>query len=118
MVPVVGDEGSSSVCSKGPSQLAASFSFDTSIRTDRRMAVNFATRKERRWRFRVVAMVGRRSCVVRSEQYRRYAQACLLLARNAEDEQARASLLHMAQVWFRLAEECVNETVERQSAES
>jgi hypothetical protein len=31
MVPVVGDEGSSSVCSKGPSQLAASFSFDTSI---------------------------------------------------------------------------------------
>ena len=58
MVPVVGDEGSSSVCSKGPSQLAASFSFDTSIRTDRRMVVNFATRKERRWRFRVVAMVG------------------------------------------------------------
>jgi hypothetical protein len=58
MVPVAGDEGSSSVCSKGPSQLAASFSFDTCIRTDRRMVVNFATRKERRWRFRVVAMVG------------------------------------------------------------
>jgi hypothetical protein len=56
--------------------------------------------------------------VVRSEQYRRYAQACLLLARNAEDERARASLLHMAQVWFRLAEECVNEADERQSAES
>ena len=48
MVPVVGDEGSPSVCSKGPSQLTASFSFDTSIRTDRRMVVNFATRKERR----------------------------------------------------------------------
>jgi hypothetical protein len=43
---------------------------------------------------------------------------CVLLARNAEDERARASLLHMAQVWFRLAEECVNETDERQSAES
>jgi|GraSoiStandDraft_30_1057271.scaffolds.fasta_scaffold193397_1 hypothetical protein len=28
--------------------------------------------------------LGRPSCVVRSEQYRRYAQACLLLARNAE----------------------------------
>ena len=41
----------------------------------------------------------------KSEQYRRFAQECLLLARNAEDERARASLLHMAQVWFRLAEE-------------
>ena len=58
------------------------------------------------------------SCVPKSDQYRRYAQACLLLARKAEDERARASLLHMAQVWFRLAEERVNETVERQSAES
>jgi hypothetical protein len=46
MVPVVGDEGSSSVCSKGPSQLAASFSFDTSIRTDRRMTPNFAHRRQ------------------------------------------------------------------------
>ena len=36
--------------------------------------------------------------MVRSEQYRRYAQACLLLARNAEDEQARASLLHSTSV--------------------
>ncbi len=54
----------------------------------------------------------------KSEQYRRFAQACLELARNAKDERARASLLHMAQVWFRLAEERVNETVERQSAES
>ncbi len=44
--------------------------------------------------------------------------ACVELARNAKDERARASLLHMAQVWFRLAEERVNETVERQSAES
>jgi hypothetical protein len=117
MVPVVGDEGSSSVCSKGPSQLAASFSFDTSIRTDRRMVVNFATRKERR-AFALSLRSERPSCVVRSEQYRRYAQACLLLARNAEDERARASLLHMAHVWFRLAEERTNETDERQSATS
>ena len=42
--------------------------------------------------------------MAKSEQYRRFAQECLLLARNAEDERARASLLHMAQVWFRLAE--------------
>jgi len=56
--------------------------------------------------------------VAKSEQYRRFAQACLLLARNAEDERARASLLHMAQVWVRLAEEHVNEADERQSAES
>ena len=56
--------------------------------------------------------------MVRSEQYRRFAQECLLLARGTEDERARASLLHMAQVWFRLAEEYVNETDEKQSAES
>ena len=51
----------------------------------------------------------------KSEQYRRFAQACLEMARNAKDERARASLLHMAQVWFRLAEERVNEADERQS---
>ena len=54
----------------------------------------------------------------KSEQYRRLAQACLEIARRAEDQQARASLLHMAQVWFRLAEERVSEVDERQSAES
>ena len=52
-----------------------------------------------------------------SEQYRRFAQACLVLARNAEDQRARASLLHMAHVWFRLAEEHENEAEEKQSAE-
>ena len=54
----------------------------------------------------------------RSDQYRRFAQECLLLARNAEDERTRASLLHMAQVWFRLAEKRVSEVDERQSAQS
>jgi hypothetical protein len=81
----------------------------------RRMA---AKRMEHRWRFRIALWLGRRSCVVRSEQYRRFAQACLELARRAEDQQVRASLLHMAQVWFRLAEEHVSEVDERQSAES
>jgi hypothetical protein len=67
---------------------------------------------------RVPLRQGRRLCVPKSEQYRRLAQACLELARRAEDQQARASLLHMAQVWFRLAEERVSEVDERQSAES
>jgi hypothetical protein len=56
--------------------------------------------------------------VAKSEQYRRLAQARLEIARNADDERMRASLLHMAQVWFRLAEERVNEAEEKQSAES
>jgi hypothetical protein len=50
--------------------------------------------------------------VAKSEQYRRFAQDCLLLARAAEDQRARASLLHMAHVWFRLAEEHENEAEE------
>ena len=61
---------------------------------------------------------GRRFWVSKSDQYRRFAQECLVLAGSAEDERARASLLHMAQVWVRLAEERVSEVDERQSAES
>ena len=53
-----------------------------------------------------------------SDQYRRFAQECLVLARDAEDERARASLRHMALVRFRLAEERANEANERQSATS
>jgi hypothetical protein len=56
-----------------------------------------------------VALRGRGLCVSKSEQYRRFAQACLEIAHNAKDERARASLRHMAQVWFRLAEERLNE---------
>ena len=40
----------------------------------------------------------------KSDDYRRFAQECLEIARTAEDPQARAALLQMAQVWFRLAE--------------
>jgi hypothetical protein len=68
--------------------------------------------------FRVALWLGRRSCVAKSEEYRRFAEECLVLARNAEDERTRALLLHMAQVWFRLAEERTNETDERQLAGS
>jgi hypothetical protein len=56
--------------------------------------------------------------VSRSEEYRRYAQECLVLAHNAEDQRMQALLLHMARVWFRLAEEHENEIDEKQSAES
>jgi hypothetical protein len=38
------------------------------------------------------------------EEYRRFAEGCLDLARGVEDEQVRLALLHMAQVWFQLAE--------------
>jgi hypothetical protein len=62
--------------------------------------------------------VGGGACVSRSEDYRRYAQECLVLARNAEDQRTQALLLHMARVWFRLAEEHENETDEKQSVES
>ena len=49
-----------------------------------------------------------------AEDYRRFAQECLEMARTAEDPQARASLLHMAQVWFRLAEGRAGTTEENQ----
>jgi hypothetical protein len=41
----------------------------------------------------------------RSEDYRRFAEECLVLAGATEDERTRAVFLQMAQVWFRLAEE-------------
>jgi hypothetical protein len=40
-----------------------------------------------------------------SADYRRYASECLKLATAAADPQFRSSLLHMAQVWRRLAEQ-------------
>ncbi len=39
----------------------------------------------------------------RSEQYRRFAQECLEMARTSESGQTRVILIQMAQVWFRLA---------------
>ena len=43
-----------------------------------------------------------------SEEYRRFAAECLKMARSAIDDQTRAVLSQMAQVWFRLAEEKAN----------
>jgi len=42
--------------------------------------------------------------VDRSDQYRRFAQECLEMARTSESEQTRVVLIQMAQVWFRIAE--------------
>ena len=63
--------------------------------------VNFST-KERNvdGAFPLSLWFGRGFCVAKSEQYRRFAAVCLEIARNVEDERTRASLLHMAQVWF------------------
>lgn len=44
------------------------------------------------------------SALARSEEYRRFAQECLEMARTAEDERSRAVLIQMAQVWLRLAQ--------------
>ena len=49
---------------------------------------------------RVVARV-----MSKSEKYQRFAEECLEIAQTAKDNQAKAVLLHMAQVWFRLAAE-------------
>lgn len=40
----------------------------------------------------------------KSDEYRRYARECLEMASAVGDPCARASLLQMAQVWFRLAD--------------
>jgi hypothetical protein len=40
----------------------------------------------------------------KAEKYQRFAEECMGLAKTAKDAQARAVLLHMAEVWLRLAE--------------
>ncbi len=48
----------------------------------------------------------------RSDRYRRFAEQCIEMARTARDERTRAVLIQMAQVWFRLAEEHEERTVD------
>jgi hypothetical protein len=43
--------------------------------------------------------------MLKSEDYRRFAQACLEMAGTAEDDKIRAMLIHMAEVWLRLAQQ-------------
>lgn len=41
----------------------------------------------------------------RSAQYRRFARECLEMADEATDRRLQAVMIHMAQVWLRLAQE-------------
>jgi hypothetical protein len=67
-----------------------------------------------RKRFGVAARVtGDSGSMSRSEQYRRFARECMEMAGMFMSERARAPLVHMAQVWLRLADEKkVDENVE------
>jgi hypothetical protein len=104
---------------KGPSQLAASFVSTPPSELTAAWPSISPQERNADGAFALSLWLGRRSCVASSDQYRRFAQECLLLARDAQDERARASLRHMAHVvWFRLAEERVSEVDERQSATS
>lgn len=52
----------------------------------------------------LLAALGRAD-VSKSEQYRRYARACFDIAGEATEQRVQAALIHMAQVWLRLADE-------------
>jgi hypothetical protein len=39
----------------------------------------------------------------KAEKYQRFAEACLEIASTAKDDKIKAALMHMAQVWLRLA---------------
>ena len=51
----------------------------------------------------------------KSEKYRRFAEECMELARTAKDAHAKAALLHMAQVWLRLA---INQATETETQDA
>ena len=53
----------------------------------------------------------------RSDEYRRYAAECLEMASVTHDPTARATLLHMAQVWLRLAGQGELQDAEEKSAQ-
>jgi hypothetical protein len=39
----------------------------------------------------------------KADKYQRFAEACLEIASTAKDNKIKAALMHMAQVWLRLA---------------
>ena len=53
----------------------------------------------------------------RSDGYRRYGAECLEMASVIHDPKARATLLHMAQVWLRLAGQGKLQDAEEKSAQ-
>jgi hypothetical protein len=53
----------------------------------------------------------------KAEEYQRFAAECVQLARTAKDGRAKAALLHMAEVWVRLAANQTTDTeAEREDA--
>lgn len=53
-------------------------------------------------------VLGIPACMLRPEEYRRYARECLEAASALQVPRARPALRHMAQVWLRLAQEAEN----------
>jgi hypothetical protein len=51
----------------------------------------------------------------KAEKYQRFAEACLEIASAAKDDKFKAALMHMAQVWLRLA---ANQTKEIEKDEA
>ena len=51
----------------------------------------------------------------KADKYQRFAEACLEIASTAKDNKIKAALMHMAQVWLRLA---ANQTKEVESRRS
>lgn len=49
--------------------------------------------------------VGGETGLSKSEQYRRFARECLKMADEASDHRVQALMIHMAQVWVRLAQQ-------------
>jgi hypothetical protein len=53
----------------------------------------------------LVSFVSGGSPLDRCDEYRRFAEACIEMARHQEDRHERAILLQMAYIWSRLAEQ-------------
>jgi hypothetical protein len=54
----------------------------------------------------------------KSEQYRQFARECMEMAAMFVSERSRAALVHMAQVWLRLADDKkVDENVEAEAGD-
>jgi hypothetical protein len=62
---------------------------------------------ERHRRFHVIIAYWGVFPLERCDEYRRFAEACIELARHQETPQERAVLLQMALIWSRLAEQAV-----------
>ena len=52
----------------------------------------------------------------KADKYQRFAEACLEIASTAKDNKIKAALMHMAQVWLRLAANQTKE-IERDEAD-